>query len=72
MLITIRELVEDGVEDERAPADEESCRDAAQKYMGSTPALVDLRVLTRWPRMINNREIGTSVAISSTFCKQLF
>ncbi len=72
LLISIHELVEDGVEDERAPADEESGRDAAQEYMGSTPALVDLGVLAWRPRMIINRDIGILVSISSSIYKQLF
>ncbi len=36
------ELVEEGVEDEGAPADEEDGGDAAEKDVGSSPALVHL------------------------------
>ena len=39
------ELEEEGVEDERAPADEEDGGDAAQQDVGSSSALVNFRVL---------------------------
>ena len=41
------ELVEDRVEDERAPADEEDGRDAAEEDVDVPPTSVDLDVLTR-------------------------
>ncbi len=39
------ELEEDGVENERAPADEEDGGDAGEQHVGVSPALVDHRVL---------------------------
>ena len=42
-----QELVEDGVEDERAPADEEDGGDAAQENVSALPAAIYLLVLTR-------------------------
>ena len=43
------ELVEDGVEDERAPADEEDGGDAAEEDVSSPTTLIHLRMLAGWP-----------------------
>ena len=42
-------VVEDGVEDERAPADEEDGGDAAQENVSALPAAIYLLMLTRGP-----------------------
>ena len=47
------ELVEEGVEDEGAPAHEEDGSDAAEQDVGSTPTLVHFRMLAWRPK--NNK-----------------
>jgi hypothetical protein len=44
-----QELVEDGVEDERAPADEEDGGDAAQENVSALPAAIYFLMLTWRP-----------------------
>jgi hypothetical protein len=55
------ELVEDGVEDERAPADEEDGGDAAEEDVSSSSALINLRMLTGRSRNDDNKFLGLLV-----------
>jgi hypothetical protein len=57
------ELVEDGVEDERAPADEEDGGDAAEEDVSSSPALINLRMLTGRSRNDGNKILGLLVQL---------
>jgi len=64
------ELVEDGVQDERAPADEEDSSDAAQQDVGSAAPAVHLRVLAwrpgRW-KMLKCTHILSSNLTTDVF-----
>ena len=68
MLKSSHELVEDGVEDERAPADEEDGRDAAEQDVCPASSLVDLGVLAWRPEMITGNHIQEALDI----CNLLF